>query len=501
VVINGSPSLAAVDLGSNSFHMVVARAADGHPVIIDRLRDQVRLAAGLDDSNRLSKRARRRALECLGRFGQRIRDIPSDGVRAVATNTLRVARNARSFLKRASEALGHPIEVISGREEARLIYLGVSHTLNEELGCRLVLDIGGGSTECILGERFEPLVIDSLEMGCVTWSRRFFRGGYIEADAYEAAVTAARLEVRNVARRLRGHSWTSVVGASGTMRAIATALRENGWAEETSGITRGGLRKLGKHICDTAHVEDLALIGVKDERAWVFPGGVAIAAALAKELKLAAIEPAAGALREGVLFDLLGRLQHEDARDRTIKIFQDRYQVDIDQSARVERTAIDFLGQVHDDWELDAVRAERFLSWAARLHEIGIALAFEGHHRHAAYIVANADMPGFSRDEVEILSALIGVQRRKIRIGLFGHLAPADQTFVQRLAVLMRLSIRFNRDRAFEGLPEIRLKARSQGLELRLPPEWLDAHPLTRADLEAESDRIRSLGLRLRIKG
>ncbi len=492
-------SVAAVDLGSNSFHLLVARVANGVPTVVDRLREQVQLAAGLDEEERLTRRARQRALECLERFGQRLRNLAPERVRAVATSALRVARNARDFLAEAESALGHPIEVVAGREEARLIYLGVSHNLKDEPGRRLVVDIGGGSTECILGERFEPLLVDSLEMGCVGFSRRYFPGGAIRRRGYEEAVLAARLEVRGVATRFRELGWQSAVGSSGTINAVEQVLRENNWSER--GIPLRGIARLVDALVDRGHVDRLDLPGLKEERRAVLPGGLAILQALLEGFGLDRLETSYGALREGVLFDLLGRLHHEDARDRTIRAFEERYHVDRAQAERVEGTALGFLDQVAAAWKLDREEGARFLSWAARLHEIGLVLSFEGHHRHGAYIVLNADMPGFSKDDQELLATLLGTHRRKLKRGDFRHLPPRVREIAVRLAVLLRLAVRLHRSRDAKALPPVKLAAHAEGVVVELPEGWLDKNPLTRADLEAEANRLEPLGLDFQVNG
>jgi exopolyphosphatase/guanosine-5'-triphosphate,3'-diphosphate pyrophosphatase len=476
-------SVAAVDLGSNSFHLLVARVANGVPTIVDRLREHVQLASGLDERQQLGRRARQRALECLERFGQRLRDVPPDRVRAVATSTLRVAKNAREFLAEAERALGHPIEVVAGREEARLIYLGVSHNLKDEPGRRLVVDIGGGSTECILGERFEPLLVDSLEMGCVSFSRLYFPGGAIRRRRYEEAVLAARLEVRGVATRFKATGWQGAVGSSGTINAVEQVLRGSGWSD--GGITPRGLSRLADALIERGHVDHLDLPGLKEERRVVLPGGLAILEAIF----------------EGFGLDRLGRLQHEDARDRTIRAFEERYHVDRVQAARVEKTALQFLDQVAGPWKLDREEGARFLSWASRLHEIGLVLSFEGHHRHGAYIIRNADMPGFSKDDQELLATLLATHRRKIRRADFRHLPPRARETVIRLAVLLRLAVRLHRSRAETPLPPVKLAAGKSGLAVQLPEGWLDKNPLTRTDLDTETERLHAIGLEFQVNG
>jgi len=488
-------TLAAIDLGSNSFHMVVARVAGGQPEIIDRLREQVQLAEGLDAELNLGKKARRRALECLERFGQRTRDLAPQGVRAVGTNTLRIARNSRNFLEAAEAALGHTIEIVSGWEEARLIYLGVSHTLAEDDGHRLVLDIGGGSTECILGRRFETLHARSLDMGCVSYSRRFFPDGVIRRKGFDEAVLAARLELQGEEAVFAGHA---AVGSSGTIRAVEQVLVANG---ERAGITRAGLEWLAGEIVAAGHVNRLDFEGLKPERAPVLPGGVAILAALLERFEIEELAVSRGALREGVLFDLLGRLQHEDVRDRTIRSFLDRFHVDEEQARRVEHTALALLEQVAKAWKLDPEEAARFLSWAARLHEIGLAVSFTGYAEHGAYLISNADMPGFSRDDQALLALLIAAHRGKPKPRRRAYETPPGRArkLATRLTTLLRLAVRLHRERSSQEPVAPTLRLQDGILRLEFGKGWLDAHPLTRQDLAQEAERLVGLGVELEV--
>ena len=491
--------LAAVDLGSNSFHLLLANLVDGEPVVVDRVREQVQLADGLDEHGQLTREARVRALECLGRFGQRLRDAPGVRVRAVGTNTLRVGRNARQFLVAAEAALGWPIEVISGQEEARLIYLGVAHTEADDEGTRLVVDIGGGSTECILGERFEIFEVHSLFMGCVQYTRRFFRGGRITAKAMQRARVAAGRELLTLERRFLEIGWQEAVGCSGTIRACEAVLVESGWS--TGGVTREGLDLLVAKLLEIGHVEQLALPGLKPERAPVFVGGVAILAALFDQFGLQRLDVTQGALREGLLYDLLGRIRHEDVRERTIRVFQDRYHVDRAQAARVERTALLMLDQVAEAWGLDRALAGVYLSWAAGLHEMGLGVSFRHHHRHGAYLLSESDMPGLSSDDQRILAAVVGAHRRRVAGGAFSALARKEpRQLARRLAVLLRLAVALNRPRSPQACMAPRLVVRSpRDLLLELPSAWLASRPLTRSDLEEEVRFLRALGQRLEI--
>jgi exopolyphosphatase/guanosine-5'-triphosphate,3'-diphosphate pyrophosphatase len=495
--LRAAEAVAAVDLGSNSFHMVVARVVQGQIHVIDRIREGVRLAAGLDAKRQLDAASRARALECLQRFGQRLRGIAPERVRAVGTNTFRQARKIGPFLARAERALGREIEVISGLEEARLIYSGVARGLPDQRGRRLVIDIGGGSTECIIGERFEPIEANSLYMGCVGYSMKYFPAGRIRASDLERAAIAARVEVQTIERRYRALGWRECKGSSGTALHVAALLRENGWGRD--GITAKGLKKLAKAMVAAGSTSRLALRGLDPSRVAVLPGGVAILQALFDGLGIELMTTASGALREGLLYDLLGRMRHQDVRDQTIRGWSERYHVDVEQARRVERTAVGFLRQVASAWRLDVAASQQLLSWAAQLHEIGLALSFTGYHKHSAYLVAHGDMPGFALDEQRVLAALLLGQRRKFPADAVDALPPDRREATARLSVLLRLSVSLNRSRSPVALPRLRLRARERGLDVTFPKGWLERHPLTRADLAEDAERLAQHGFALRV--
>ncbi len=490
-----SDLIAAADLGSNSFHMIIARTADSHLQIIERMREPVRLAAGLEERGRLSKAAQKRALECLERFGQRLRAMPQGSVRVVGTNTLRRARSAEEFLAAAERALGHPIEVISGQEEARLIYLGVSHSLAPSTKRRLVVDIGGGSTELIIGESFEPLHMESLYMGCVSMSEQYFPKGAITRASLGRAELAARVELEAVENRFREFGWRSAIGASGTILAVAEVVRAARWSE--GDITRAALQKLRKALLAAGHVKKLALPGLSPERAPVFPGGVAILVAVFDALGLRHMGTSDGALREGLLYDLVGRIRHEDVRERTVRALSSRYQVDTRQADRVERTALTCLAQTANEWRLTSEEDADMLRWAARLHEIGLAIAHSQYHKHGAYIVANSDLAGFSWREQRLLAALIRGHRRKFPLDEFQELPPSLVTKAERLCILLRLAVQLHHSRSDITLPEFKLTASDKGLKLKFPKGWLAEHPLTRTDLEQEAQYLAAVKFEL----
>ncbi len=487
--------VAAVDLGSNSFHLLVARLAGDEPRVVDRLKQRVALGDGLDESGRLSEEVEERAITCLAGFGQRLRDLHPTQVRAVGTNTFRAARGTARFLRRASEALGHPIEVLPGREEARLIYLGVAHDVGAGGGRRLVIDIGGGSTELILGDGLEPLLLDSLYMGHLGFTKEFFPGGRVTKKRMDRARVAARLELEPVERAYRERGWQTCIGSSGTALAVDAILRESGWSE--SGITPEGLRQLRRALYAAEHADRLTLPGLKDERKPVLAGGVAILSGLFKALGIDRMTTSEWALREGLLYDLLGRIREDDIRERTIQRMSERFHVDVDQAARVEATALAFLDQVAEPWGVERRAGRQLLSWAARLHEIGIALRYSGYHKHGAYLVENSDLPGFSREDQIGLGALVLTHRRSIHAQAFERLPVERAEVSMRLALLLRLAVALHRARSTTPLPPLQMKARPRALELSFPDGWLERHPLSTADLESEAAAWESVGMRL----
>jgi exopolyphosphatase/guanosine-5'-triphosphate,3'-diphosphate pyrophosphatase len=494
---NGSSTVAAVDLGSNSFHLLIARVLGDQVAVLDRLREPVRLAADLDSAGVLGERALERMLEGLGRFRERLVDLPSKRVRAVGTDTFRRVKQPKDILARASAALGFPIEVLPGGEEARLIYLGVAHEEPAIDGRRLVLDIGGGSTECILGKRFAPLLKDSLAMGCVNFSRRFFDEGRFTRKAFRKAEVAAALEFEPLQRRYQEAGWEDCVGSSGTINAVSDVVRESGWSE--GALTLSDVKRLRRALIAAEEAEKLDLPGLTEERAQVLAGGLAILKAAFETLGIESLRVSKAALREGVLYDLLGRIRHEDVRDRTIRALSERYHVDSDQAERVERTARRCLDQVAEAWKLEPEGSAQLLTWAARMHEVGLALSHSGHQKHGGYILENSDMPGFSRQDQLRLAALVKTHRRKLARNAFAEFPEAAAETLLKLSVLLRIAVRLHRTRSPKPLPSLHLRTVAGGLELGFPRAWLEKHPLTSADLEEEDRLLDECGLRLRV--
>jgi len=489
--------MAAIDLGSNSFHIVVARIADGELKPIDVMSEKVQLGAGLDDDSHLSEDAQQRGLECLGRFAQRVSDLPRSAIRVVATNALREAKNRAEFISRAQQVMGTPIEVIAGREEARLVYLGVAHTLADDDDRRLVVDIGGGSTEFIIGSRFEPLKLESLHMGCVSYTQRFFAKGNLTQDAFTRARTAAARELLAIRRDYRRLSWDSAIGSSGTAKAVRQACIALGLGDR---ITHKGLIAVRERLLGFGHADKIEIDGIKPARRAVLPAGVAILLAIFELLGVEAMDYSDGALREGLLYDMAGRLRHEDVRERTIKALKKRYYVDAGQSRRIEATALYLLAQARRSWSLEESEYHDMLSWAARTHEIGLTIAHTQFHKHSAYLLQHSDLPGFTNTEQQLLAFLVRGHRRKFPKEEYRLLPEQRQGSYRKLCLLLRLAVILHRSRSSARLPAIELKADEKSLHLRFPIGWLDHHPLTRADLDNEADYLRAIGFELKIQ-
>lgn len=488
--------IAAVDLGSNSFHMVVARYSHGQLIILDRLREMVRLGAGLDEQGRLQREAMETALQCLHRFGQRLQDVKAESVRVVGTNTLRRAKRKGAFLDRARAALGHPIEIISGMEEARLIYLGVARTMPTEPGRRLVADIGGGSTEIIIGEGLHAKKLESLYMGCVSMSARIFGDGAITEKRVKRARIAARLELEPVQATFKNYGWDHAVGSSGTIRTVSDILRaRNG----DGAITPAAVESLIEQSIRAGDAAKLRLPELTEERLPVFPGGIVILAEILSVLDIKTMRVADGALREGLLYDMIGRLTDEDARARSVRAMQGRYHVDSAQAERVEATSLEFLRQTAGPWGLEDPYAEMVTSWAARLHEIGLDVSHSHYHKHGAYLLEHADMPGFPQEEQKILAYIVGAHRRKLHVEALQDLSPPWHLKAEFLIVILRLAVLLHRGRSASALPKIDLQAKGRSLEITFPRGWLDAHPLTAIDLENEIEYLKAVGFRLRV--
>lgn len=495
--IQNFPLIAAIDLGSNSFHIVLARTSDKELRILERLGEKVQLAAGIDENRQLTEEAMQRGLECLSRFAQLVNGLPEGAVRVVGTNALREARNREVFIQRAQAVLNHPVEVISGREEARLIYLGVSHTFpGRAESRRLVADIGGGSTEFIIGQAFESQLRESLQMGCVSYTQRYFRDGKITAQRFNQAYTSARLELMAIEKALCRLGWDEAVGSSGTIRAVAQAIEAAGLGRGE--VNREGLLWLKQKILKLGEVDKIDIEGVKPDRQAVLPAGLAILEAIFDALDLKQMDVSEGALREGVLYDLIGRHHHEDIRERTLVSLMTRYHADFEQAARVEAKAMEAFDQVRVAWGLDEERYRDLLGWAARIHEVGLDIAHYHYHKHGAYLVEHADLPGFSRRDQQMLALLVRSHRRNIPRQKF--LGLSDGLKLMRLCVVLRFAILFHHIRDTQQAPQMQLQAGHNTLDVTFPEGWLESHPLTQADFAQEAEWLKRIDFTLSVR-
>jgi exopolyphosphatase / guanosine-5'-triphosphate,3'-diphosphate pyrophosphatase len=477
-------SVAAVDLGSNSFHMIICNLNNGKLQVIDRMKEMVRLAAGLDDKKNLSQDAQQRAIACLERFGQRIRNFPPHSVSIVGTNTLRQARNAPEFLSRAEQALGHPIHIISGIEEARLIYQGVAHSLAGNGNQRFVMDIGGSSTEYIIGQHDVAHTKESLNMGCVTVSR-LFENGVITKKNFTKACLFAEQQLEPFLDTFNSRNFDEAIGASGSLKAVERVLRENGWSN--NGITLDGLEILVERLLGFTHVDQIQFAGLSEERQPVFIGAVAIIYATFKDLNIRQMTVSDGALREGLIHDLLGRIYNHDIRSDTVRMIAERYHTDRRHSAQMKQTVHYMAEQLSQHaCFIDNDESLAFLEWACDLHTIGIEIAHNQFQKHSAYIIENGDFAGFSRQDQKILATLVRNHRKKLGTQRFDELPAPWHQHGPVLAIVLRLAALIHRNR-HTARPEFALTLRDKQITLCFQTGWLNQAPLTCADLKQEA--------------
>lgn len=490
--------LAAIDMGSNSFHLAIARVDHGEVKKVASMSEKVQLAAGLDENKNLTEAAQQRGLACLARFVGRLGSVQPNRLRIVATNALRQAKNGHEFIQKAAEILPKPIEIIAGREEARLIYLGVSHTLANS-GRRLVIDIGGGSTELIIGEEFEPIHTESLQMGCVAYSKAFFPNGEISQKDFDKAIVAARKELSGIANTYREAGWDTVVGSSGTIKACRQMTINMGWSDDKENLTREGLDKLKEKLLKFKHVSEVDFDGLKDDRRWVLPAGLAILYAIFEVFEIDKLVYSDGALREGVMYDLLGRFQHEDVRDRSVQALMGRYGADLKQARRVDDVAQQLFSNVAEQFNFNTEDSD-LLRRAAYLHEIGLAISHGGYHRHGAYLLQHSDIPGFSQIDQIHLSHLVGHHRRKLRTDDKVDVIRAGSRKLMNLCLILRLAICLNHSRSDAMLPAIELNALdAQQWQLSVSgdaKQW----PLLVADLHDEQIQFKHWDIDLNIQ-
>lgn len=472
---------AAIDLGSNSFHMLVVREVAGSIQTLSRIKRKVRLAAGLSPDNQLSPEAMERGWQCLRLFAERLQDIPHNQIRVVATATLRLAVNAADFIAKAQEILGCPVQVISGEEEARLIYQGVAHTTGGD-DRRLVVDIGGASTELVTGTGAQATSLFSLSMGCVTWLERYFTDRNLAQENFDDAERAARDVLRPVMDELQYHGWKICVGASGTVQALQEIMMAQGMDER---ITLAKLQQLKQRAIQCGRLEELEIEGLTLERALVFPSGLAILIAIFSELNIRCMTLSGGALREGLVYGMLHLAVDQDIRSRTLRNVQRRFMVDADQAHRVAQLASHFADQVKESWDLESLSRDLLLS-ACALHEVGLSIDFKQAPAHAAYLVRHLDLPGFTPAQKKLLATLLLNQTSTVDLSSLHQQNAVPPRVAEHLCRLLRLAILFASRRRDDLLPAITLTVDNENLTLTLPEKWLDLHPLGAELIEQE---------------
>ncbi len=489
-------TVAAIDLGSNSFHMIVARLEEtGTLSIIDRLRENVRLGGGLDDNDIINQSTQNRALDCLEMFAQRIRSLPHSAVRIAGTNTLRIANNSHAFVEKAEEILNHPIEIIEGREEARLIYLGVAHGLATKKGKRLVVDIGGGSTEFIIGRGMKPIRRESLYTGCVSSSRRFFESGHITEKAMKAAEIDATLTLFPYAADFQPGEWHEAIGCSGTIKAIADIVHQQGWC--LNAIDYPSLQKLREALINAGHTDNIKLAGLSDTRIPVIAGGLSVLLAIFKTLNIDLMQVSDQSLREGLLYDLVGRITHNDVRDAAVETAMASWGVDVTQAKRITSTVKKLCRTTCQQWSIDLAQIKPLLIWASMLHEIGLQVSHNNYHKHGAYILENADLQGFSRQDQALLAALVLSHRSKFRVETFSPLMKPFVKAGKKMCILLRLAVLLHRGRTSELIPDIDITVSKKSIHLQFPKNWLEEHSMTLADLIKEMNYLHNADYKL----
>jgi exopolyphosphatase/guanosine-5'-triphosphate,3'-diphosphate pyrophosphatase len=499
VEIRDASKVAALDIGSNSFHLVVARIVAGSVQILHRVKQKVRLGDGLGPDNMLSEEAMQRGLDTLTVIAESLKDFEPECARVVATHTLRKARNAKEFLRAARKVFPFPIEIISGAEEARLIYQGVAHTNHQE-GQRLIVDIGGGSTEFIIGEGFETNVLRSLQMGCVSYTNRFFKQGEIKQKYFNKAITCAQQELEMIDRQYKQIGWNTCIGTSGTIKIIIELAAQLDSTNRENLVCLTDLLTLMDLCCAAGNSKDLQIQGLSDDRRPVFAGGLAILIAVFKSLDIQEMEYSQDALREGVLYEMEEHLTHPDIKQRSAESLATRYDVDVNQAKRVLVTTMDLYKQCKKAWKIDNKELKNMLAWAALLHEVGLQINTRGIQRHSGYILQNIELPGFGQEQQNLLATLARFYRKKIKMAEIPEFTLLAQDQVYKLVALLRLGVLLNIKRQDDILPVFSVQAEGNKLHIQFPNQWLEQKPVFRADIESECEYIKELGLELSYK-
>lgn len=491
-----SPLYAVIDLGSNSFHMLITRQLANSVQIVDKVKRKVRLASGLDKHNMLDEKAIARGLECLSFFAERLQDISPQNIRIVATATLRLAVNRDEFLQQAEIVLGYPVNLLSGKKEAEYIYQGVAHTSHCNAR-RLVIDIGGASTELIVGDKYKALAVNSINMGCVTFKQTYFANDQLSSDNFTHAIQKAQYNLLGLVAPYKEIGWEVALSGSGTMQALAEILT---FEQKPIIITLEYLQRLQKDILTFSCISDIKINGLSTERAAVFPSGLAILTAIFLALDITSLQLSDGALREGLLYEMLQNSSDLSVRERSINSLVQRFHIDIKHAERVKKQACTLYEKFSDDWQLKNDDERNLLFSTCDLHEIGLLLSFKNHQKHGAYIIQNVDLPGFNKAERELLSSFILQYKDLIQPDLLANQTAISVEKSTYLLIILRLAIIICRRRKDDVLPLYKAYIK-KGYEicLALPVKWLELHPLIVDELQQENEQLGKVGLSLTI--
>ena len=478
--------LGAVDLGSNSFRVEIGQVHGDRITTQSYWKETIRLAGGFDEAGALTPEAQARALGALSRFRERLGNLPPERERAVGTQAMRAATNSAEFLKKAEAALGYRIDILSGHEEARLVFKGCARTLPPSEKRRLIVDIGGASTELIIGEGLEAERCESFRIGCVNTSIRFFQDGRITAKSIERAVLACQAELEESITRFGAGNYEEAFGSAGTFGAMSDIARASGWSDGT--VTLEHLERIRKQLLEAKDVKNIRFDGLKEDRKEVIAGGLAVLLAVYKTLGIETMRPASGALRVGLLYDLLGRVSDKDTRDITVESMMSAAQIDREQAVRVADITEKLYTALRPSASPDDLK---YVRWGALLHEVGMNISSSRYHRHSWYVVSNADMPGFGRQDQDIMATFVLSQRgnlKKIEDAL-------DTIITCEAAFALRLAVIFAHARRPVELPVMTfIRKGPRELVVKLDGVWLNAHPLTDVLLKDESAAWAKIG-------
>lgn len=470
--------LASVDLGSNSFRLEIGRV-EGHRVIFQKYwKEGVRLAAGIDEHGMLTEEAQNNALKTLVRFNELIRNFEPEHVRAVGTQALRIAKNTPQFLEKAQKALGFPIEILRGHEEARLVFEGCSYRLPPSDAKRLIVDIGGGSTELVIGVGHKAHRCESFHIGCVNITLDYFPDGIINEEHFEKALIASRSEITEAFENFNVDNWDEAYGSSGTMDAICTILRTQGVIDAHT-VTLEQLLDLKAEIIRQGSIDQLSMPGLDDSRREVIVGGLVVLLAVFRTLKITSMTACSGALRVGLLYGLLDRHSNLDIREESAQALLEMSHSDLAQALRVQKLSLALFSELGIPCSDEDIK---LLGWASLLHEVGSIISHNGYHHHTAYILGNSDLAGFSRSNQDQLA--------RLTLGQRGNLAKVEPYLANPITtaqlLCLRLATIFAHNRIDVELPEHALSIQGRTITLRIDPQWMQTHPLTHFLLENE---------------